>query len=265
MLRIFSVITTLLFAVSASAQTWVQPQWGMNTAANPYDVSIRLGTQFYSIGTMSSGGIWTPSISNITGTSGHKVPYLDAGNTWAARQTFTLAPRYNALTGYVYCNGSVSDCTASTLVTADTVSGVTTISNAAAGLIGEQISSALAAGSAISLTTGVTANVTSITLTPGDWEVSGAVIFTPAGTTTVTTVSASASIVSATLPSAVDTNGYPTVAIAATLATGVVQRLGITPYRVNVATNTAVYLLAYANFGVSTMTANGVIRARRVR
>lgn len=264
MLRLFAFMSSLLFAVSASAQTWVQPQWGMNTAINPYNLSIRLGTQFYSIGTMSSAGLWTPDIGNVAGTSGHKIPYLDAANSWSSKQTFSVAPRYNALTGYVNCSGSAADCTASATIPSSDLLGVTTVSTAAAGYIGEQISSAN--NTPVSLTTGVAANVTSILLTAGDWEVSGSVTLTPAGTTTVSSISASASTTSATLPSTtLDANGYPTVVLSASFATGVVQRIGITPYRVNVSSNTTVYLLGYANFATSTMTAVGVIRARRVR
>lgn len=263
MFRFLVTAFTLLYAVSAQGQTWVQPQWGMNTAINPYNVSIRLGTQFYSIGTMSAAGLWTPDIGNVAGTAGHKIPYLDAANSWSAKQTFTTVPRFNALTGYVYCNGSGADCSASATIGSSVLTGVITVSDAAAGYIGEQISSAVT--SPVSLTTGVAVNVTSILLTAGDWEVSGMLVFTPAGTTTVSTIAVSANTVSATLPSTIDANGFPTVSIAATLTTGTVQRLAISPYRINVATNTTVYLLGYANFGTSTMTATGVIRARRVR
>lgn len=264
MLRLSAFLTSLLFAVSASAQTWVQPQWGMNTAVNPYSVSIRLGTTFYGIGTMSAAGIWTPDIGSVVGTSGHKIPYLDAGNTWSAKQTFAVAPRYNALTGYVNCGGSLADCTASSTIGSDVITGVTTVSSASAGTLGEQISSAN--NTPVALTSATAANVTSILLTAGDWEVSGTVLFTPAVTTTVSVISASSSTTSATLPSTtLDANGHPTVLIAGSLATGTIQRLGISPYRVNVSTNTTVYLLGYSIFATSTMTATGVIRARRVR
>ena len=64
---------------------------------------------------------------------------------------------------------------------ANGLAGVTTNSNAAAGIVGEYISSSIASGSAVSLTTGVSANVTSISLTAGDWEVYGQGFRRPAG------------------------------------------------------------------------------------
>lgn len=265
MFRFLVTAFTLLYAVSAQGQTWVQPQWGMNTAINPYNVSIRLGTQFYSIGTMSAAGLWTPDIANVAGTAGHKIPYLDAANSWSAKQTFTTAPRINALTGYVSCSGSGADCSASVDIGSNVITGVVTVSDAAAGYIGEVLSSVVLVGSQVSLTSTIVSNVTSLALTAGDWEVSGTVAFNPAGTTTVSHVSAGINTTSATLQTVPDANGLPTATVTATLTTGAAQRLNLTPERINVATTTTVYLVAQSTFGVSTMGAYGVIRARRVR
>jgi len=76
-----------------------------------------------------------------------------------------------------------------------------TITNdlAAAGNVGEVVSSFVVIGSPVSLTTNVAANITSISLTAGDWDVQGNVNF--AGTSaTITALTGGISVTSATLP-----------------------------------------------------------------
>jgi hypothetical protein len=77
--------------------------------------------------------------------------------------------------------------------------GTTTNDDASAGQFGEVISSTILAASAVALTTGTAANVTSISLTAGDWDVRGDISWTTAGTTNVTRLVASISQTSATL------------------------------------------------------------------
>src|SRR5579863_4104971 len=70
---------------------------------------------------------------------------------------------------------------------------------AAAGSVGEIIRSTIPSGSAVALTTATPANVTSVALTPGDWDVWGVVDFNPAGTTSITQLISSMSLTTATL------------------------------------------------------------------
>src|SRR5216684_1358028 len=77
--------------------------------------------------------------------------------------------------------------------------GTATNDNAAAGKVGEYISSTIATGSSVTLTTNTTANVTSISLTAGDWDVTGAVDFTFGATTSYTNLIGSVSSTSATI------------------------------------------------------------------
>ena len=65
------------------------------------------------------------------------------------------------------------------------LAGVTDGSSACTGCVGEVISSKILSGAAVSLTTATTANLTSLALTAGDWEVFGALAFT--GTATAVT------------------------------------------------------------------------------
>jgi len=141
--------------------------------------------------------------------------------------------------------------------------GEPTTGNATAGNVGEFVSQTVLVGAAVSLTNGVAANITSISLTAGDWDVSGNVDFLPAGTTTVNSVSAWTSITSATFPTS--PNAGALNRIQAPFTTGVDQVLPVGVQRISVSGTTTVFLSALAGFSVSTMQGYGFLRARRVR
>jgi len=143
------------------------------------------------------------------------------------------------------------------------IAGAATNSNAAAGYIGEYISSTLAIGSAVSLTTATTANVTSISLTAGDWDVSGNVGFIGAAGTLPTIEIAAIGQTSATLPTSPNGGMYSREDIALPAAS--TQIIPIATGRISLASTTTVYLVAQATFSVSTLTAYGFIGARRAR
>lgn len=135
--------------------------------------------------------------------------------------------------------------------------------NSAAGEVGEYVSSTVLVGSSIALTTNTQTNVTSITLTPGDWDVSGVVYINPAATTNVTRWTASISTTSATLDG---TPGrFSNTIVTGGTTPGNVLTESIIPTRMSLSANTTVYLIAYSTFTVSTNSAFGIIRARRVR
>lgn len=146
------------------------------------------------------------------------------------------------------------------------IRGVSTNSNASAGYVGEIISGT-AVSTAVSLTTSIASDVTSISLTAGDWDVNGVVNFAPGGATTVSQITSAINTVSATIP---DTFGTPSInnsrsALAMTFTTAAPQVLSVMPCRISIAATTTVYLIARSNFGASTMTVGGIIWARRVR
>src|SRR6266550_2949335 len=76
----------------------------------------------------------------------------------------------SAITG----TGSVVLAISPTITTPGIV-GVTNASSATAGNVGEVLSSTLALGSAISVTTDTALNITSLVLTAGDWQVTGSI------------------------------------------------------------------------------------------
>jgi hypothetical protein len=141
--------------------------------------------------------------------------------------------------------------------------GTTTNDNANAGNVGEFISSNVAIGSAVSLTTATPANVTSISLTAGDWDVRGNIGFSEAGTTTSTSQIAAIGQTSATLPTAPNGGCYNSNSGSGVTGAGFVMSTG--SCRVTLASTTTLYLVAQANFAISTNAAYGFIGARRVR
>lgn len=143
------------------------------------------------------------------------------------------------------------------------VHGVTTNSSAAAGLVGEYISSTVLVGAAVALTTATPATVTSISLTAGDWDVSANVAFNPAAGTTITVQTGGISTTAATLPVSPGAGAYATFAASFTASASDVFPVGVT--RLSLAGTTTVYLVAQASFGTSTMGAYGFIGARRAR
>lgn len=133
--------------------------------------------------------------------------------------------------------------------------------SASAGQVGEVIQSQVLAASPVSLSTGVVSNITSITLTAGDWEVEGVVDYAPAATTSLALLNYGSSSTTAALGPQ-DTYGadfYGAV-------TGAVVISEVVPKtRYLITAPTVVYLVASASFTVSTCTAYGKIYARRAR
>lgn len=125
---------------------------------------------------------------------------------------------------------------------------------------GDYIEGVLASGSATTLITGNAKTITSIFLQPGDWDVSGVVGYIPAATTSVTRYSSSVSLTN----NAVGAEGNANVnTFAAFVSGGFTVNYPTPVVRVSVSVATTVYLVAFADFTASTMTAFGRIRARK--
>jgi hypothetical protein len=135
--------------------------------------------------------------------------------------------------------------------------------SASAGRVGEVISAVVAVGSQVALTTATPANVATLSLTAGDWDIWGVCVFNPAGSTTVTIIECATNTVSATMPNPVGYAGESV--LQASFTTGAVQIQPTGPLVVKVATTTSVYLVADSSFGTSTMGVYGSFTARRRR
>ena len=166
---------------------------------------------------------------------------------------------------YVFSLDANALFTTPTLTTPNIV-GVVDGGNATAGSVGEYIESNIASGSAIAAgATNVAKNLTSISLTAGDWDVSGVVEWIPLATTVLSSYSASIS----TTTGALDiTKGRWTVMTLQTGITGAGNTDGsslITSCRFSLATTTTIYLVGRATYTTAGLNMYGILRARRVR
>ena len=144
--------------------------------------------------------------------------------------------------------------------------GVTDGSNAAAGMVGEVISSAT--GSTAALTSGSTLVLTSITLTPGDWDVQGEVWFSGGGGAgTVLTSAIGAIFTSVSLPAAqllgAGRSGGPMASMG--MGSGAALVVPVRPFRASVTANQTQNLMAQMIFASGSPGASGNIWARRAR
>jgi hypothetical protein len=123
--------------------------------------------------------------------------------------------------------------------------------------------SAVLSASAVSLSTGTAKTVTSMSLDPGAWDVSGIVDFQFGATTSYTAAMSGTSQTADTLGAA-DT--FACLAGAADVPTAANDIALTAPeVRMNITVPTTIYLIAKAVFTVSTLKAYGTLRARKVR
>lgn len=139
--------------------------------------------------------------------------------------------------------------------TTNGIIGTTTNDNAAAGYVGEFITST-SASTGISNNTNT--NITTISLTAGDWDVWGVIQFNAAAGTITTVSVAGVSSVSATFSSSLQQLGSTTGAGQGTVLMAPTTRFSLS-------TTTTIYLVGYASFSVSTINTVGILNARRMR
>lgn len=141
------------------------------------------------------------------------------------------------------------------------VQGTNTNDSAASGNVGEAV---VNTGGGLSLATNTPLNITSISLTAGDWDVSALASFTGAGITVTSNITVSISNTSATQDS---TNGRQ-VLYRFNGGSGHADlnfATSIPPYRISLAATTTIYLVATVTFTTSTYNASGRLYARRMR
>ena len=181
------------------------------------------------------------------------------------------------------CNSNIATSGANTnitslsspTITTPNIVGTAMNNNASAGSVGEFVCAQVTNGGSpsgcatnsstpVSLTTNTTVNVTSMSLTAGDWEISGYVEISGTGTTNIANAFGGSSVTSATL----DINPIGTYwhfAPGGTAPTGSAYGFPIPTRRITLTGTTSVFLLANCGFTVSTCSAIGIIRARRPR
>jgi hypothetical protein len=206
--------------------------------------------------TTGAGGAASPlGFSFVVNGTSYAFPFSSAGITGPGSSTVGHLATWNSTSGAALADSAT--------VTSAFIAGVSTNSNASAGLLGEYASSSVAVGSAVSLTTATPANVTSLSLTAGDWDCNGNVINAPAGSTTVTSLEAWISTTTAAVPTLPNAGAYAKWQAAA--VTAGVEALTVGPVRISLAGTTTVYLSAQSAFGVSSNGVYGFIGCRRAR
>lgn len=187
-----------------------------------------------------------PSAANITTAAGDRAAYWSDGTT-------VYCLRYQRANG-----------TAVVGLTAGQLAGTATNDNASTGNVGEYLSSSVSSGSPVAMTSGAAVNITSLSLTAGDWDVYGVVGAKGAGTTTINYWVGSISTTTGTIDNANDRRVATCLETTAFSFTALyTQQIG--PARISLSGTTTIYLVTEAGFGVSTCSAYGILHARRRR
>jgi hypothetical protein len=247
--------------------------------------------------TLTSPTLVTPTLGVATATSVNKIALTQPatgstltiadGKTLTATGTITLAAGTDGLT-YTFpgpAGGTVATISATQTFTNKTIDttgpntikisgatlstgqypGETSTGNATAGNMGEYISSTIVSGSAVSLTSGTAANVTSISLTAGDWDIDSMCYASSAASTSISIFQSSVGTTSATMNL---TAGNFFSAVVSPFVPGTTANAftaAIPPTRFSLSGTTTIFLVVDAFFTVSTLAAWGILRARRAR
>lgn len=229
-----SAVTPVALALPSCSTTTSSLQWTSGTGFNCFTGSAPLASPTFT---------GSPTVPGYLTTASAATTYAPV-----ASPTFTGTVTAAALT----TTGNFTPAQTAGIV------GTTTNNNANAGSVGEFLTNST---TAVPLSNGSYTTIASVTLTAGDWDVSGNIRYIAAGTTTMT--AAESSISSTTNVRGTDdaTNALYGIATGA----GIGLRIPAPVTRFSVASSTIVYLTGVTNFNISTMTANGFIRARRIR
>lgn len=140
------------------------------------------------------------------------------------------------------------------------IAGTTTNNNTSAGNVGEYLTTSLAVGSAITLTTATAVNIATISLTAGDWDVYSVLDYTLT-TATATHFKSGVSTTSVTFGAQDTFDDMPLIVTALSDVFGNVNPA----IRLSLASTTTVYLIGNATFSAGTVKGYGSISARRAR
>jgi len=256
--------TSSIVALSAGSAGQVLQSGGASadpaysTATYP---SVATGT-----GTLlrADGTNWVATTSTYPNTNAvNTLLYASSANVMAALATANSGVLTTDASGVP----SIDTTNFAVLTTGVQMKGNNTNTAPPAGFIGEQIRSAIGVGSEVTLSHTVTANVTSISLTAGIWDISGIVSYraTNTNTTNPATIS-SISATSATSGTGGDNAVNGTMpSTSGTVNTAPTKSYTIPAYRVTLSGTTTYYLTAYAQATVTFgCTAYGRISATRV-
>ena len=212
------------------------------------------------LGTPISGNLinctgYVVTINGITGLGTNVAAFL-ANNLPSAVSTFLGTPSSANL------RSALTDETgtgAAVFANSPNIIGTSTNDSAAAGSIGEVIT----ATATQALSSGSVVNVTSITLTAGDWDLSGMLRYSTAGATTTTDVTSAIATANNVVSGGSLVDFFAQTRVAST--TDFATTHTFAPTRISISGNTTYYLNCQGTFAISTASAIGRIRARRMR
>jgi len=263
--------TALLFAASLFAQTSYKSYLG--GLAAPRMTGVGSATLTYTAGSVYDAGHANSILAGTLTTLG--ASKTDCSTASIIAGTDACAYIYWPGSGAALAKSNVYGTAAASgnvvvgLVTTDANSLITAIFPASLALHNaiprnsEFVTATLPTDSSVSLTTATYANIVSISLGPGDWDVSGVVDYTPTATTSITNMTQGISTTSGNL---VAQDSWSSLTLAAQVPTATPESALPTPVvRLNLSTTTTVYLVAKATFSASTLKAYGTINARRQR
>jgi hypothetical protein len=202
----------------------------------------------------------TPGSLTLAGSNATSAATLGANPSGSS---FTvLLPASTGTAGFILATNGLNPV-ASSWVNAGQIPGVTTGVAASSGNMGEYSSVTTTVAGAIALTTGLTSNAASMSLTAGDWDVEGLLSLTTTASFAMTILQAAVGSSSATMP----TLGLPGFTlIAASFGAGAGAQFVTTgATRVITSTTTTVFLLANATFSAGSGSTYGTVFARRRR
>lgn len=186
-------------------------------------------------------------VTSITGTANQVIASAATGN-------ITLSLPQSIATSSAVTFASVAFSSTSGII------GTTTNNNAAAGSVGEFLSSVIPFASSVSLTTDVVANLTTLSLTNGDWDIYGNITMTASGAV-IALIQGWSSTLNATAPdfSLLFYNNFGTAT-----ANNASANIPVARYTVTGGPQT-IYLSALTSFGSGTVSMCGGFYARRRR
>jgi hypothetical protein len=132
--------------------------------------------------------------------------------------------------------------------------------SAMAGIVGEFTNRLVAFAGALPLLNVIPTNISSVTLSAGDWDVTGAVVFSG---TTATSTRSEACITSTS--NSMNIDGSQVYSALSEVAVSFTDSVTVPRQRFSVSTSTTIYITGESSFSAGSVSAYGQISARRVR
>ena len=263
---------------TVTAGTWQATTIGVAYGGTGLTAGISGGVlAFTGTGTLASSAALTANAPVIGGGAGAApgVGSRSGNTTTFATTTGALVSGHAATfdaSGNILDGGAapVTPATAPLVVTTGNMThsggnlpATATNDSATTGNLGEYQSSSVAQGSAVSLSTNTPTNITSVSLTAGDWDCRGSLARNPAATTSFTSWKSSLNTLSAT-DGSLAAGTMSQQSLAANVVVGNFSQI-VGPVRFSLAVTSTVYMIADDTFTVSTNAGYGLLACRRVR